>query len=103
MKRNSTITSPLRLRILLLAGVAALLFACQRSKLPHADSYAARLYAKRCGTCHTVYNPHEMTAAMWAVQVKAMQGRMRQAGVPPLTPAERKAILDYLTRNAGKD
>lgn len=40
---------------------------------------------------------------MWAIQVRAMQGRMQEAGMPPLTPAQRKTILDYLSHNAGKD
>lgn len=87
----------------LLAAAMALLSACQSGKLPDAESYPARLYVKRCGACHDVYNPHEMTAAMWAVQVEAMEGRMQQAGMPPLSPAQRKTILDYLKRNAGKD
>lgn len=38
---------------------------------------------------------------MWKVKVEAMQGLMAKAGVPPLTTDERKAILDYLTRNGG--
>lgn len=43
-----------------------------------------------------------MTATMWASQVDLMRQRMKEAGVPPLTSAERKTILDYLTSNAGK-
>jgi hypothetical protein len=37
---------------------------------------------------------------MWEVQVQAMEPRMAQAG-RPLSEHERRAILDYLTRNAG--
>ncbi len=44
-----------------------------------------------------------MTSAMWAVQVDAMQVKMRQSGVPPLTDDQRQTILDYLTRNAGTE
>ena len=43
-----------------------------------------------------------MTATMWAVQVDRMQERMRQIGLSPLTPDQRKTILDYLSSNAGK-
>lgn len=43
-----------------------------------------------------------MTAAMWATQVDLMQERMKQTGLPPLTPVERKTILAYLSSNAGK-
>ncbi|HZO83078.1 MAG TPA: hypothetical protein VFB33_15395 [Candidatus Binataceae bacterium] len=98
----STITSNYRALILsLLLSAASLLTACQSGKLPEADSQVAKLYVKRCGECHRAYNPHEMTAAMWAVKVDAMQDLMRRAGVPPLTTDERKTILNYLTRNAG--
>lgn len=101
---TSTIASTIRkVAPLTLLGVATLLSACQRAKIPEADSYSAQLYVKRCGECHTAYNPHEMTAAMWAVKVEAMQALMAKAGVPPLSPDERKAILDYLTRNAGNE
>jgi len=44
-----------------------------------------------------------MTAAMWELQVDAMQDKMRRAGIAPLADQQRKAILDYLTRNAGTE
>ena len=43
-----------------------------------------------------------MTATMWAAQVDLMQERMKQTGLAPLTPAERKTILEYLSNNAGR-
>jgi hypothetical protein len=43
-----------------------------------------------------------MTAPMWAVKVDLMQERMKQTGLAPLTPDERKTILEYLTSNAGQ-
>jgi hypothetical protein len=43
-----------------------------------------------------------MTAAMWAVKVDLMQQRMKQTGLAPLTPDERKTILEYLSSNAGQ-
>ncbi len=79
-----------------------MLTGCQNGKIPDEDSYAAQLYLKRCGQCHQPYNPNLMTATMWAAQVELMQARMKQAGLLPLTSAERKTILDYLTSNAGK-
>lgn len=72
-------------------------------KLPEADSPAAQLYVARCGVCHGVYSPGTMTAAMWSTQVDAMMQEMAEAGTPPLAPEERRQILGYLTRNAGKD
>ncbi len=44
-----------------------------------------------------------MTAAMWDTQVELMNGKMREAGVPPLSDDERSAIMNYLTRNAGTE
>jgi Dihaem cytochrome c len=91
-----------RLITLTLLGVAVLLASCQSGKLPDEGSDAAHLYLNRCGQCHQAYNPSLMTAAMWATQVDLMQERMKQTGLPPLTPAERKTILAYLSSNAGK-
>ena len=79
-----------------------LLASCQNGKIPDESSYAAQLYLKRCGQCHQPYNPSLMTATMWAAQVDLMRERMKQTGLAPLTPAERTAILEYLSSNAGK-
>ena len=83
-------------------GVTVSLAACQSAKLPDEGSDAAQLYLRKCGQCHQAYNPSQMTVAMWAVQVDLMQERMKQTGLAPLTPAERKTVLDYLRSNAGK-
>lgn len=82
----------------------SLVFAgCAPKPLPESGTSAEQLYAGRCGGCHRPYLPSTMTSAMWAVQVETMQLKMQQAGVAPLTDAERRAILDYLERNAGKN
>lgn len=91
-------------RLVLIAGMAAITLAlagCRSGKLPDESGYAAQLYIKRCGGCHVPYNPRSMTAAMWKVQMTAMEDRIRQAGMKPLTPAERARILGYLQRYAG--
>ncbi len=75
---------------------------CDRRKLPERDSPAARVYVKRCGQCHQPFDPRAMTSAMWQVQVAAMDAKIRAAGIEPLAPDQREAILDYLTRNAGQ-
>jgi mono/diheme cytochrome c family protein len=93
-------------RIAALLWVPMLLVAvsgCRNSRLPERDTYAGQLYIKRCGQCHQPFNPHTMTPAMWQVQVTAAEARIHDAGMPPLTPEQRKAILDYLTRNAGNE
>jgi len=43
-----------------------------------------------------------MTAAMWAVKVDLMQERMKQTGLTPLAPDERKTIVGYLSKHAGQ-
>ncbi len=92
-----------RTRIAISAGAALLslaLAACQ-SKLPEQDSPAAQLYVERCSGCHAAYNPHSMTAAMWATQVKSMEDRcIRKSGLPPLTSEQRQTIIDYLARTS---
>jgi Dihaem cytochrome c len=80
---------------------AALLAACQNGKIPPQDSYQAQLYVRKCGQCHQPYNPSLMTSAMWMMQMDSMQQRMEQAGLPPLSPEDRKTILGYLTSHAG--
>ena len=76
--------------------------ACQKRALPERDTYAGQLYASRCGgQCHVPFDPRSMTPAMWQVQISAMDDKMRAAGIAPLTPEQRKTIMDYLTRNAG--
>ncbi len=90
-----------RLAAALVITVGLVLVGCQSGQLPDEQSYAAQLYIKRCGQCHVPYKPRSLTAAMWQVQVDAMGPKMTQAGMRPLTPAERATILDYLKRNAG--
>jgi hypothetical protein len=86
-------------RMSLLLGVALMLAACN-AKLPEPESPGAKLYARRCGTCHRLYAPSSLTFAMWKVQVDRKQGMMVRQGLPPLTPAERDLLLDYLRRHS---
>lgn len=103
LDRTSTITSIYsRLTIAALVGFTVLLASCQNGKIPDERSYPAQLYLKRCGQCHEAYNPSLMTAAMWAVKVDLMQERMKQTGLTPLPPDERKTILGYLSKHAGQ-
>jgi Dihaem cytochrome c len=85
------------------AATVAALGGCRRQPLPEKDSYAAHLYVRRCGNCHLAYQPHTLTAAMWQFQMNAMQAKIREAKMPPISAEQRKVILDYLTRNAGTE
>lgn len=95
-----------RFAVFLLGAIAAgfgLSFAaCQSRPLPEADSAAASIYVQHCSQCHRPYDPRSMTPAMWETQVDAMDQKIRAAGMEPLTSDQRRIIMDYLTRNAGK-
>ena len=85
--------------------VAALLIAvslagCTRP-LPEEGSQAAVLYEQRCGTCHRPYHPTATKFATWEMILPRMEQRMAEARRPPLTPAERQAIREYLRRHSG--
>jgi hypothetical protein len=82
-------------------AVTALFFAGCQHPLPEQGSPAAQLYASRCGSCHRAYDPHSLTAAMWEMQVSAMQLKIVAAGQPAMRVEEQQTILDYLRRNAG--
>ncbi len=97
---SSAATALKRPRAWLLLAFALTTAGCTHP-LPEANTYPARLYAQRCGQCHTAYQPRSLTAAMWQAQVQMMQQRMRTAGIPPLSPEQKKIILGYLERNAG--
>jgi mono/diheme cytochrome c family protein len=73
---------------------------CARKPLPETGSADEQLYAQRCGSCHRAYQPSTLTSAMWQMQVEAMQIKMQNAGIAPLTAHEQGVILGYLERNA---
>jgi hypothetical protein len=91
-----------KLHLALIAIGLCVFASCSSPPLPEAESDAARLYVQRCAVCHTAYNPHSLTMAMWRYQMDAMKPKIQQAGMPPLTDDDSKIILDYLSRNAAK-
>ena len=44
-----------------------------------------------------------MTPSMWETQVMMMEVKIQSAGMSPLSPDEREAILQYLKGNAGAE
>ena len=86
-----------------LASLILIAFAgCKQQPLPEQDSYAGQLYVRQCGQCHSPYNPHAMTAAMWEIEVPKMEENIRKAGLPALQPEQKQTIIEYLDRNAGQ-
>ena len=88
-------------RPLLAAAAALLALASCARPLPDADSPGAVTYAQQCGLCHPPHQPSSMTAEMWKIQVARMMEMRARRGLPPLTSAEQRVILDYLTSLAG--
>ena len=82
-------------------GPFAFVVGCTHA-LPEADSPGAQLYQARCGgdTCHVLYAPRSLTAAMWEVQVKRMREPMSRRGGSPLTESEQELLLGYLRAHA---
>lgn len=74
--------------------------ACSRP-LPDPSSPEAKVYAERCGVCHRPHAPGLLALPAWLAILPRMERRIREARLPPLTPEERAAILEYLRRHAG--
>jgi hypothetical protein len=89
-----------RHRALFALGALTLVGAGCDARLPAPDSPGARLYAARCGGCHRIYAPGSLTAAMWEVTVRRMQGELARRGVPPLTTDEQATLLAYLAQHS---
>jgi hypothetical protein len=68
--------------------------------LPEAGTPAAELYARRCGACHSPYNPKLLTPKMWETMVDRMETVMKRQGME-LPAADKTTILEYVSRNAG--
>jgi hypothetical protein len=69
--------------------------------LPDPGSRGAQVLVERCGGCHRVYAPSLLTADMWRYQVDRMRQLLAQRGLPWLSAADERALLDYLTTHAG--
>jgi hypothetical protein len=82
------------------ALLLSLVVGCAPS-LPEPESRGAQVLSERCGGCHRVYAPSLMTAEMWRYQVDRMRELFATQGVPWLSPADERTLLDYLTTHAG--
>ena len=83
-----------------LLGAAVLVGGCGPS-LPDPQAPGALVLKERCTGCHGLSAPGSMTLEMWKVQVAHMQGEFARRGLPWLTAAEERALLDYLAAHAG--
>ena len=69
--------------------------------LPDPQSPGAVVLRDRCGGCHRPFLPGTMTIDMWKMQLGRMHELFAQRGIPWLSGAEERALLEYLTAHAG--
>lgn len=69
--------------------------------LPDPDAPGAVVLRSRCGGCHRVSAPGSMTFPMWEMQLGRMRELFSQRGIPWLSPADERALVDYLRAHAG--
>ena len=90
-----------------LAAVALLWSASGLAQVPPADEKrivagaSAEVVAGKCGVCHDLSHitRSRLARGEWEDNLVMMVKR----GMPPIAPAESKAIVDYLTRSYGPD
>jgi len=82
----------------LLLGLSAC--ASAPTPLPDPQSEAAKLYAARCGGCHSIPHPARLGSAQWQHMLTLMERRMLERKMPPLNDTERATLLGYLTAHA---
>ncbi len=70
------------------------------TNLPEPESVGAKLYAQRCSGCHRLYQPGLLTPEMWQFMLARMDKEFLRLGRPPLSVAERRTLLDYLSTHA---
>ena len=95
----------MRYKVLALAFVAVLLYACSsKSNIPTAEvpkekvlspelAEGKSLYENSCGRCHQLYNAKDYSAEQWKPLVQSMQKKAR------LDDAQGLKIYNYLTMN----
>lgn len=59
-------------------------------------------FVEICSRCHALPDPGSYSSAEWRIVVERMAGNMEQMDFGSLTPEQKKAILEYLQKNARK-
>jgi hypothetical protein len=63
-------------------------------------SPAYHLVLHRCGACHLPPDPAQLEANQWEAVVIRMERLTEDAGILPVAPRDRDAILSFLLRHA---
>ncbi len=74
--------------------------AARQTPLPEPKSSGARLFADKCGVCHSIPHPKRHTITQWERMIDVMDKEMRHRGMASLAKDEKSAILGYLKRNS---
>lgn len=98
MRANEWIVTAAAAGLIGLATLAAC--AGAPTPLPEAEGADAKLYAAKCGGCHSVPHPGRHTQKEWDRVLRLMDQRTAEAGMAPLAGAERERVAAYLTRHA---
>ena len=86
------------LLLLLLAGAAGC--AGQPTPIPDSESQGGKLYESKCATCHSTPHPRRHTYSEWEHIMGLMERQMKKKEMARLKPEDKRAILEYLERNA---
>lgn len=62
----------------------------------HADE---TLFREKCSSCHALPAPQSLNGKQWQAVLRTMQKRMSEAGRPPLSDAEFKKVLCFVSEN----
>ncbi len=74
--------------------------AARQTPIPDPGSGAAKLFADKCGVCHSLPHPKRHTANQWEHMVTVMDKERDHRGVKPLSDDERVMILEYLKKHS---
>ena len=90
------------MRYIVVVLTIVVLAACAGSPtpIPEADSKDAKVYAVRCGSCHSVPDPRRHNLSEWSHMLDLMYMRISERNVEPLSDDDQKAIMAYLKRHA---
>jgi len=78
---------------------AVLLFLTLLVSVNHAQSADETLFREKCSSCHALPEPQSLNGRQWQAVLQTMQKRMSEAGKPPLSDAEFKKVLCYVSEN----
>ena len=76
-----------------------LLFLALSVLVNHAQNADETLFREKCSSCHALPDPQSLNGRQWQAVLHTMQKRMSEAGRPPLSDAEFKKILCFVSEN----